>query len=126
MKTREDVARLMDVIFKECQATREQGQKEYAHDTENALANFERTASELGISRELVWYVFAKKHWDGMLAYINGHTSQREDVRGRLKDLIVYIVLLWAMVDDNETKRSNNETIMGSGIGNSIQSTRRQ
>lgn len=104
MKTREDVARLMDEVFKECQATRDAGQKEYAHDDENALANFERTGAELAVAREKVWYIFAKKHWDGVLAWINGHRSQREDVRGRLKDLIVYLILLWAMVNDDEER----------------------
>lgn len=101
MKTRADVAKLMTQIFDECQQTREKAHDEYAHDDANALANFERIASELGITREKVWYIYAKKHWDGILAHINGHVSQREDVRGRIKDEIVYLVLLWAMVLDN-------------------------
>lgn len=101
MKSRADVARLMTNIFADCQATREKAHDEYAHDDANALANFERIAAELGISREKVWYTYAKKHWDGILAHINGQVSQREDVRGRIKDEIVYLVLLWAMVDDN-------------------------
>jgi hypothetical protein len=105
MKTRADVAELMEKVFKECQATREAGQKEYAHDDQNALANFERTGAELEIRREKVWYIFAKKHWDGVLAHIRGHHSQREDVRGRIKDLIVYLILLWAMIDDDEMDR---------------------
>jgi len=100
LKTRAEIAALMDQIFAECEKTREAGQKEYAHDDQNALANFERTGADLSIPREKVWWIFAKKHWDGVLAWINGHRSQREDVRGRIKDLIVYLVLLWAMVDD--------------------------
>jgi hypothetical protein len=104
MKSRADVAKLMDEIFVQCQATRNAGQKEYAHDEGNALANFERTGQDLSIPREKVWWIFAKKHWDGVLAWINGHRSQREDVRGRIKDLIVYLVLLWAMVDDSENE----------------------
>lgn len=102
MKTRADVALLMDKIFRECQDTRESGQKEYAHDESNALANFERAGLDLGILREKVWFIFAKKHWDGVLAWINGHRSQREDVRGRIKDMIVYLVLLWVMIEDDE------------------------
>lgn len=102
MRTKADVQQLMERIFHDCQGTREQAQKEYAHDEANALGNFERTGVELELAREKVWYIFAKKHWDGVLAWITGHRSQREDVRGRIKDLIVYLVLLWAMVDDNE------------------------
>jgi hypothetical protein len=102
MKTRKDVADLMARVFEECQATREAGQKEYAHDDANALANFEDDAQRLGIDRMAVWSIFANKHWRGIHAYIKGHRSQREDVRGRIKDLIVYLILLWAMIDDTE------------------------
>ena len=105
MKTRKDVAELMDRVFKDCQGTREQGQKEYAHDEQNALANFERTGKDLGIPREKVLWIFMKKHLDGVLAWINGHRSQREDVRGRIKDVIVYLILLWAMVEDDEIQQ---------------------
>lgn len=105
MKTRADVAKLMSEVFADCQKTREDGQKEYAHDEENALRNFEQTGTDLRIPREKVLYIFAKKHWDGILSYINGHRSQRENVRGRIKDVIVYLILLWAMVDDDEAKK---------------------
>lgn len=101
MKTRADVAKLMDEIFARCQATRESGQKEYAHDEANALANFERLAGDLALPREKVLWVYLKKHLDGVLAWINGHRSQREDVRGRIMDIIVYLILLWAIVDDS-------------------------
>lgn len=109
MKSRADVAKLMDDIFVQCQQTRAAAHLEYAHEEENALRNFEQTGADLSIPREKVWWIFAKKHWDGVLAWINGHRSQREDVRGRIKDLIVYLVLLWAMVDDVE-KQDNPAT----------------
>lgn len=119
MKTRADVAKLMDQIFRECQSTREAGQKEYAHDDANALSNFERSAQEIQIPREKSWYIYAKKHWDGITAWINGHRSQREDVRGRIKDMIVYLVLLWAMVDDNEAVKASGGA-GGSSQANSV------
>lgn len=100
----------MDRIFQDCQKTREEGQKEYAHDEGNALANFERGGVDLKIPREKVLYIYLKKHWDGVLAWINGHRSQRENVRGRIKDMIVYLILLWAMVDDEE--ESMNQVAM--------------
>ena len=43
------------------------------------------------------------KHVDGLCAYSDGHHSQREDVRGRLTDIIVYCILFWGMVEDNES-----------------------
>lgn len=92
----------MEKIFHDCQETRKAGQAEYAHREENALDNFDSEARDLGIPRQKVWAIFAGKHWRGIRSYINGHKSQREDVRGRIKDLIVYLVLLWAMIDDDE------------------------
>jgi hypothetical protein len=102
MKSRVDVEVLMRSIFADCMDTREAGQKEYAHEELNALANFDDDAARLNIDRKIVWSIFANKHWRGIHAYIKGHKSQRENVRGRIKDLIVYLVLLWAMIDDEE------------------------
>ena len=45
--------------------------------------------------------VYLLKHIDGIMAYINGHKSQREGVEGRITDAIVYLLLLRGMVDNN-------------------------
>lgn len=101
--SRKDMRNLMEHVFRnEINKLREEGQKEYAHKDGNAFANFERTGAELEIPREKVLWTFAMKHKDGIAAYINGHKSQREDVRGRINDLIVYLFLLRGMVDENE------------------------
>jgi protoporphyrinogen oxidase len=105
MKTKDDIRVLMDSIFKQLQETREAGQKEYAHSSENAFGNFERLSKQLDLSRERVLWVYVQKHIDGVVSYLNGHQSQREDVRGRIKDIIVYLILLWGMVDDNEVNQ---------------------
>lgn len=82
-------------IFKdEIMALRNAGQKEYAHDNSSPFANFERGAKDNGIDRKQVLWIYAMKHKDGIAAAIRGHTSQREDVRGRINDLIVYLLLL--------------------------------
>lgn len=100
--TKSGMAVLMSYIFNECQATREDGQKEYAHADDNAFRNFEETGKDLGIEREKVLWIFLNKHLDGIKAYLNGHKSQREDVRGRIKDAIVYLCLLWGMIGESE------------------------
>ncbi len=86
-------------IIDEIKETRDEGQKEYAHDVINVFANFERTARQLSTTRDKVLMTFLMKHMDGIIAHVNGHTSQREDVRGRIKDAIVYLTLLWAMAE---------------------------
>ena len=98
------MADLMDNIFNQCNTLRNAGQAEYAHASENAFANFERLSERMGISREAVLMVYAEKHIDGIHSYIQGHKSQREDVRGRIKDVIVYMCLLYGMVEDNGDK----------------------
>lgn len=80
--------------------TREAGQREYAHNTGNVFANFERIAEATKTTRESVLLVYLLKHMDGITEYVNGFTSQREDVTGRITDAIVYLMLLWGM---NET-----------------------
>ena len=79
--------------------TRDSGQQEYAHDEDNVFANFDRVSSCLGITREKAIMVYLLKHIDGISSYIQGHHSQRENVSGRITDAIVYLFLLWAMID---------------------------
>ena len=102
--TKAQMAQKIDEIFAEIQGTREAGQKEYASGTDNAFANFEKLAAELGIPREKVLWVYAMKHKDGIASALNGHVSQREPVQGRIKDLIVYLCLLWGMIDEAEAE----------------------
>lgn len=85
----------------EISSTSESGQKEYALNAD-AFDNFNRLSNELNISREQVLMVYFSKHRDGIISYLKGHKSQREPVQGRIKDCIVYLMLLWAMVEENE------------------------
>ena len=111
---------LMNQIWKEVRQTRDDGQKEYARTDDNVFANFERVAKKLSnpanrpdlskddpifskISREKVLLVYLLKHIDGICSHVDGHKSQREDVRGRIKDSIVYLMLLWAMIEEKES-----------------------
>lgn len=82
------------------------GQKEYARKSLNAFANFERVGDNLGIDKKEVLLVYLLKHIDGICSYVKGHKSQREDVRGRITDVIVYLCLLWGMVEENDKMSS--------------------
>jgi hypothetical protein len=78
---------------------------EYAGDIDR-LANFRRNAEALGVTKELIWGVYAGKHWDAIQQYIkdkqNNKTRERaEPITGRLDDLIVYCILLKAMVEES-------------------------
>lgn len=98
------MAEVMEQVFDEIREVRADGQAEYAHDQSNAFANFERAAADLDLPREQVLWVFAMKHRDGIAAWLKGHKSQREDVRGRIKDLIMYLILLRGMIEQDEQR----------------------
>tara|TARA_R100000152_G_C6781773_1_gene217064 strand:- start:3981 stop:4286 length:306 start_codon:yes stop_codon:yes gene_type:complete len=95
----EEMASLMDNIFEEVKSTRDEGQKEYARSTDDVHANFKRVAELTGQDPKAVIMTYMYKHIDGIAAYIQGHKSQREDVRGRITDTIVYLLLLWGYID---------------------------
>ena len=99
------MTKLMNNIWSQVQQTRDEGQKEYAHTDNNVFANFDRVGSLLSISSEKTLMVYLLKHIDGITAYLSGHKSQREDVRGRIKDAIVYLMLLWAMIEERENNK---------------------
>jgi hypothetical protein len=106
IRSMKEVEEFFKERFSQIMSLREAGQKEYAHDRGNAFANFERLAGDLDLDRQQILWVYAMKHRDGIAAYLKGHTSQREDVRGRIQDLIVYLFLLWAMIEDDRHTRA--------------------
>ena len=93
---------IKEQILPKVMKTRDAGQKEYAQDVDNVFANFERIAESLDIKREKVLMTYLLKHIDGISAYVKGHKSQREDVTGRITDAMVYLMLLWGMVVEDE------------------------
>ena len=85
--------------IKQILKTREDGQKEYARNINNVFANFQRVGKYVGIVQEQVLMVYLLKHIDGIMAYVNGHKSQRESIEGRITDAIVYLLLLRGMIE---------------------------
>ena len=102
----QDMRILIESIFEEVLRIRDAGQSEYARSKKNVFANFERVASFTDTTREKALLTYMLKHIDGLCAYADGHRSQREDVRGRLTDIIVYCLLFWGMVEDNAKQES--------------------
>lgn len=109
--SREDMVGVMDRVFEECRGLRGAGQKEYAHREDNAFGNFDRVAERMGLMREQVLMVFCEKHLDGIHSWIKGHRSQRESVKGRINDVIVYLCLLRGMVDIAEEAEAKKPAV---------------
>ena len=104
-----EMGKVMDSIIKEVDIMREEGQKEYAHDDDDVFANFNRVGALLNIDRKKVIMTYMLKHVDGVAAYVKGHKSQREDVTGRITDIIVYLMLLWAAIEEEDGIISRTE-----------------
>ena len=104
--TYKDMQKVVRRQLKQVLKIRDAGQKEYARTQDNVFANFERVSSFTGVSREQALMTYLLKHIDGIMAHINGHKSQREDVSGRITDAIVYLLLLQGMIDDGKSKRT--------------------
>ena len=104
--TYKDMQKVVRRQLKQVLKIRDAGQKEYARTEDNVFANFERVSSFTGVSREQALMTYLLKHIDGIMAHINGHKSQREDVSGRITDAIVYLLLLQGMIDDGQSKRT--------------------
>ena len=68
------------------------GQQEYSGES-NAFEQFEQAGAALGITAAQVLRVYAHKHAAGITHWAAGVMSQREDVTGRVLDLMVYLVL---------------------------------
>lgn len=103
-----EMVKVMEGLHRAEHFLRDAGQKEYAHDEDNAYANFERVGAQLGLSREKVLMTYLLKHIDGIIAWVNGYQSQREDVTGRILDARVYLALLAGMVEDGREKSEDN------------------
>ena len=102
--THDEMLRVINGIFQNVIQMHTEGQKEYAMDEDNVFANFQRIANQTSSSQEMVLWIYLMKHIDGIASYIKGHRSQREHVTGRLCDAIVYLCILWAMIEPREEK----------------------
>lgn len=111
-----EMAEVMRKVFAECDHFREAGQAEYAHRDSEAFSNFMRVAERSNIDRKQVLMIYAEKHIDGIHSFIQGHKSQREDVRGRINDVIVYMCLLRGMIDEESTTKEATG-FPGDGLG---------
>lgn len=83
---------------------------EYSGDSDR-LANFRRNAEALGLCPEVVWAVYAGKHWDALQTYVKDLSTGLQRVRsepldGRVDDLLVYLLLFKAMLEESRVQVS--------------------
>lgn len=92
---------------------------EYSGDTDRLL-NFRRNGKALGLPMETVWAVYAAKHWDAIIQYINDQRTEvsrerMEPIEGRVDDLLVYLLLFKAMLKEYNTQTIQETSLIKSG-----------
>ena len=98
----DEMCKKIEKIFVKILKTHKEGQKEYA-EIEDVFSNFKKIGKNVNVSKEKVLLVYLLKHIDGISSYIDGHEMQREDIRGRITDALVYLCLLWGMAKDKKS-----------------------
>lgn len=84
---------------------------EYAG-SEDRLANFKRGAQLTGASAQQVLFIYLSKHYDAIATYIRDRATgterrRSEPIEGRIHDAINYLLLLEALVVEDEEREHN-------------------
>ncbi len=100
--TSQELVELFDRIVAECRDEMVRKNQDYADDDNDALANFYDAAKEYELTPRQAWAVHARKHDLAVRKVVRGDKLASETLAGRLKDRIVYTVLLAALVQEEK------------------------
>lgn len=84
--------------------------EEYARSDDDQLANFKRQAADLGTEPEKILGVYLNKHLDSIKTYIKAKKADQpapalsEPIECRIDDAILYLLLLKAMIVEQDEK----------------------
>lgn len=101
----------IDEFLYECFETMRSKGHDYRQGNADLLHNFRTVAGQVGIDPKQVWLTYFYKHYAAMVTYIkeNGQ-SESEPIESRIKDQIVYLLLLYRMIQEEKTK---NVSVLG-------------
>lgn len=102
--SREQFQDIAHKTMKELQHLSETKGREYTRGGADALDNFRRHGERYGVPSELVWAIYAGKHWDAIETYVRdvteGTSRQRsEPIEGRINDMILYLLLFKGILE---------------------------
>lgn len=94
---------LLDETAADLRSLTETKGREYAGSCDQ-LANFRRLGEALGTPPEAILLVYLTKHLDSITTYIRElpEPAPSEPITGRIDDAILYLILLKALIIDNE------------------------
>lgn len=108
MKWTEQQARFKLLIKEEMDLLNNKG-AEYASESD-ALDNFKKQASDVGVSPQAIALIFMNKHFSAIKAYIRkGNVSSNEPISGRINDMRNYLFLLLCLIEEAEAEKNNEK-----------------
>lgn len=107
--TNKDFYELMQSVFEKCAAISKAKGHDYTKGSSDALANFKEAGKDIGVGPIPVCWIFMNKHYQAITNYVKSNgQSESEPISERIKDLINYLVLLQALINEsNENTKSN-------------------
>lgn len=99
--------KFFDDFIQECRGMRDTKGKEYANGT-SRFGNFDRLAKTLEMDRLKIAQVYVQKHLDSLNSYIKtGEVYSQERIRGRIIDIVTYMILMAGMIEDTDSPTLN-------------------
>lgn len=105
---RTEFLELLDKEFGEIRALNVTKGHDYAGD-DDALSNFKTMAGQVGQTPEVVWAIYAAKHWSAIMTYCREGQVQSEPIEGRLRDVILYCFLLLGLIEEDRQAQAKRE-----------------
>lgn len=91
----------LDEFISDCLRTMSSKGHDYQQGTRDILHNFRTVADAVGVPMEKAWFTYFYKHYSALVTYIKeGGQSESEPIRGRIKDMIVYLLLFTKVVEE--------------------------
>jgi len=99
----------LDLFLDDCFKTMREKGHDYREGNDNDLLhNFRTVGEEMELPPEKVWYIYASKHWKAIKTFIKeAGQSESEPIEGRIKDVIVYLLLLHRRVQEMKREKKD-------------------
>ena len=97
----------IDRFLAECFDTMKKKGHDYRQGNDSdVLHNFRTVGESVGLDMTKVWFTYFYKHYSALVTYIKeGGQSESEPIEGRVKDMIVYLLLFYHMINENKEKK---------------------
>lgn len=106
---------LNDTVFAErftaCMSMLRQKNADYSQGEQKGdrIAAFRRIGRDINITMPQAWAVFCQKHWGAVMKYVKDGIVESESIHGRINDIINYMALFGAIVDEIENTKASDD-----------------